>query len=90
MIDSSATAGQPRRPEHGGERALVHLRALGEPRLLRVLGDDAVERLDVLQRAAHEQRVVHARAVVGEHPDLRARESAIAPSSASCSPAARR
>ena len=29
-------------PEDGGDRALVHLRVLGEPRLLRVLGDDTV------------------------------------------------
>ena len=53
--------------------ALVHLGALGEPRLLRVLGDDAVERLDVLQRAAHEHGVVDALAVVGEDPDPRRR-----------------
>ena len=68
MIASSATAGQPRQPEPAGELALVHLGALGEPRLLGVLGDDAVERLDVLQRAAHQHRVGHALAVVGEHP----------------------
>ena len=55
-------------PEHAGQRALVHLRVLGEPRLLRVLRDDAVERLDVLERAAHQHGVVHALAVVAEHP----------------------
>ena len=71
MIASSATAGQPGQPEPPGELALVHLRVLGEPRLLRVLGDDAVERLDVLERAAHQHRVANAPAVVGEHPDLR-------------------
>ena len=43
--------------EHAGQLALVHLGALGQPRLLRVLGDDAVEGLDVLQRAAHQHRV---------------------------------
>ncbi len=69
MIASSATAGQPGQPEAAGEIALVHLRALGQPRLLGVLGDDAVEGLDVLQRASHQHRVVHAVAVVGEHPD---------------------
>ena len=68
MIASSATAGQPVQAEHPGQLALVHLRALGEPRLLRVLGDDAVEGLDVLQRAAHQHRVGDAVAVVGEHP----------------------
>ena len=69
MIASSATAGQPVSPSHAGQLALVHLRALGEPRLLRVLGDDAVERLDVLQRPAHQHGVGDALAVVGEHPD---------------------
>ena len=69
MIASSATAGQPARPSRPGELALVHLGALGEPRLLGVLGDDAVERLDVLQRPAHQHRVADALAVVGEDPD---------------------
>ena len=68
MIASSATAGQPAQAEPAGELALVHLRALGQPRLLRVLGDDAVERLDVLQRPAHQHRVGDAVAVVGEDP----------------------
>ena len=71
MIASSATAGQPVRPEPAGDLALVHLRALGEPRLLGVLGDDAVEGLDVLQGAAHQQRVGDALAVVGEDPHPR-------------------
>ena len=56
MIASSATAGQPVRPSRPEQLALVHLGALGEPRLLGVLGDDAVERLDVLQRPAHQHR----------------------------------
>ena len=68
MIASSATAGQPLQPEPAGELALVHLGVLGEPRLLRVLGDDPVERLDVLQRPAHQHRVGDALAVVGEDP----------------------
>ena len=38
MTASSATAGQPRRPRTP-ESALVHLRVLGEARLLRVLRD---------------------------------------------------
>ena len=69
MIASSATAGQPARPSRPGELALVHLRVLGEPGLLGVLRDHAVERLDVLQRPAHQHRVAHALAVVGEDPD---------------------
>ena len=68
MIDSSATAGQPPRPSSRGDDALVHLGALGEPRLLGVLGDDAVEGLHVLQGAAHDHGVVDALAVVGEDP----------------------
>ncbi len=58
-------------PELAGDLALVHLGALGQPGLLGVLGDDAVEGLHVLQRAAHDDRVVHALAVVGEDPDVR-------------------
>ena len=62
--------GRPaRQAEPGGHLALVQLRALGQPGLLGVLGDHAVERLDVLERAAHQQRVGHAEAVVGEDPD---------------------
>ncbi len=66
MIDSSATAGQPPEAELGRDDALVHLGALGQPRLLGVLGDDAVEGLHVLQGAAHDHGVVDALAVVGE------------------------
>ena len=50
----------------GADGALVHLGALGQARVLGVLGDDAVEALDVLQGAAHEDRVGHAPPVVGE------------------------
>jgi hypothetical protein len=59
--------------EHAGQVPLVHLRTLGEPGLLGVLGDDAVERLDVLQRPAHEHCVGHALSVVGEDPHTRTR-----------------
>ena len=52
--------GPPGEAELGADDALVHLSALGEPRLLGVLGDDAAERAHVLERAAHEQRVVNA------------------------------
>jgi hypothetical protein len=55
--------------EPAGELALVHLGVLGEPWLLGVLGDDPVERLDVLQRPAHQHGVGDALAVVGEHAD---------------------
>ena len=71
MIASSATAGQPVRPSLAGHLPLVELRALGEPGFLGVLRDHPVERLDVLQRPAHQQRVGHAAPVVGEHPDPR-------------------
>ena len=56
-------------PQDSREHAFVHLGVLGESRFLRMLGDDAVERLHVLQCAAHQQRVGHAVTVVGEHPD---------------------
>ena len=65
LLGDGGPAGQA---ELGGDDALVHLGALGEPGLLGVLGDDAVERLHVLQRAAHDHRVVDALAVVGEDP----------------------
>ena len=65
LLGDGRPAGQA---EPAGELALVHLGVLGEPRLLGVLGDDAVERLDVLQRPAHQHRVADALAVVGEDP----------------------
>ena len=65
------------RPAGEAERrravALVHLRADGQPRLLGVLGDDAVERLDVLQCPPHQRRVGDAVPVVGEDPHGRRR-----------------
>ena len=54
--------------EPTGQLALVHLGVLGQSRFLGVLGDDTVERLDVLQRPAHQHGVVHAVTVVGEDP----------------------
>ena len=45
-------------------------RANGQPRFLGVLCDEHAQRGGVLQRPAHDQRVVHADAVVGEHPHL--------------------
>ena len=68
-IDSSAMPGQPGSPSRPGELALVGTGVgTGEARVLRVLADHAAERLDVLQRAAHQPRVRDAVPVVGEHP----------------------
>ena len=66
LLGHGRPAGQPqlRRDE-----PLVHLGALGQARVLGVLGDHAVEGLHVLQRAPHQHRVVHALAVVAEHAD---------------------
>ena len=58
----------PGQPELRRDDALVRLRARGEPVVLGVLGDHRVERRGVLQRPAHDDGVVHAPAVVGEHP----------------------
>ncbi|GMA92506.1 hypothetical protein GCM10025869_30350 [Homoserinibacter gongjuensis] len=58
--------GPARQSELRAERALVHLGVLGQAGVLRVLGDDAVEGRDVLEGAPHEQRVMHALAVVAE------------------------
>ena len=59
--------------ELAGQRRLVHLSALGEGRILAVLGDHTAEALDILEGAAHEDGIGHALAVVGEDADLRAR-----------------
>ena len=72
-IVSSAVAGQPASPSRDATSPFVRLRARGEPVVLGVLGDHDVERRGVLQRPAHDQRIVHAAAVVGEHPHLRGR-----------------
>ena len=66
LLGGGGPAGQP---EPRGDLALVELRALGQPRLLGVLGDDPVECLDVLQGPPHQQRVGDAEAVVGEDAD---------------------
>ena len=47
-------------------RALVHHRALGERGDLAVLGQGDVEGAGVLERMAHQLRILHAVAVVGE------------------------
>ena len=70
LLGDGGPAGQP---ELGRDGALVHLRALGEPRILGVLGDDAVERLHVLQRPAHDERIPDAEAVVAEDAHAGAR-----------------
>ena len=56
--------------ETGADFALVHLRAFGEPRLLRVLCHDAVECLHILKSATHQNWVVNALAVVREDANL--------------------
>jgi hypothetical protein len=54
-----------------GELALVAAGGRpGEVGVLGVLRDHPTEGTDVLQRTAHHPRVVHALAVVGEHPHL--------------------
>ena len=50
--------------------ALVHLGALGQSRLLRVLRNHAVEGTNVFECPAHQNRVENAHAVVGEHTDV--------------------
>ena len=68
---SSASAGLPGQPERGRVGALVHVPALGEGRILGVVGEHhvAAERLGVHERVAQDPRVRHAAAVVAEHPD---------------------
>ena len=56
-----------------GQSRFVHLRALGQGRVLAVLGDHAVEGLDVLEGATHEDRIGDALAVVGKDTHLGAR-----------------
>ena len=70
LLGHGGPAGQAKA---AGHLALVELGALGEPGILRVLGDHPVEGLDVFQGPAHQQRVGHAPAVVGEHADSRGR-----------------
>ena len=70
LLGDGRPAGQP---EFTGERALVHLRAFGESRLLGVLRDHAVERLHVFECATHQEWIGDALAVVGEDPDPGAR-----------------
>jgi hypothetical protein len=61
--------GPPRQAQATRQLALVAAGGgTSEVRVLGVLGDDAAEGADVLQRTAHHPRVVHAPPVVGEHP----------------------
>ena len=71
LLGDAGPAGQP---EPAGHLALVAAGVgAGEARVLRVLGDDAAEGLDVLERAPHDAGVVDAVAVVGEDPHGRPR-----------------
>ncbi|BDZ38267.1 hypothetical protein GCM10025863_08810 [Microbacterium suwonense] len=63
FLCDSRPAGQA---QLGGDDALVHLRRLSEAGILRVLRDDAVECLDVLQGTTHDQRIPDAEAVIAE------------------------
>ena len=73
-ITSSAMPGPAGQAEAPGQLALVAARRRsGECRVLGVLGDDAAERLDVLQRASHHAGVVDALPVVGEDGDAGSR-----------------
>lgn len=66
FLGNRRPAGQAEPP---GDLALVAARgAVGQPGVLRVLGNDPVKGLDVVQRPAHEAGVVDAAAVVGEDP----------------------
>ena len=67
-ISSSASAGQPGSPSSLQQRALVHHRPGRQAGDLAVLGEHHVEAERVLHRPAHQQRVLHAVAVVGEDP----------------------
>ena len=67
-------AGPAREAEAPGQLALVAARRrTGEVGVLRVLGDDAAEGQDVLERAPHDTGVVDAVSVVGEDPHGRPR-----------------
>ena len=63
-------AGPARQTQPRRVGSLVRDGADGEARLLGVLGDQDTQAGGVLERTAHDQRIVHAEAVVGEHPDL--------------------
>jgi len=48
----------------------VHLRSIRQAGLLSMLGDDAIERPNVFERSTHENWIVNAHAIVGEHDDV--------------------
>ena len=74
LLGQGRPAGQA---EAAAARALVHHRALRERADLAVLGEHDAERLRVLQRAAHQLRVLHAVAVVGEQVHARGAQLAV-------------
>ena len=65
LLGDRRPAGQA---EPAAARPFVHHRALGEPFDLAVLGERDPEPVGVLEGPAHQQRVLHAVAVVGEDP----------------------
>ena len=68
-ISSSATAGQPGRPSSLQQRPSCITAPAVSAADLAVLGEHDVEPERVLHRPAHQQRVLHAVAVVGEQVD---------------------
>ena len=68
LLGGTRPAGQT---QPGSGRALVGNGPDGEPGFLGVLGDQHTKTRGVLQCTAHDERIVHAQPVVGEHPDLR-------------------
>jgi hypothetical protein len=67
FLGGTGPAGQA---EQRGVGSFVRDGADREPRLLGVLGNEDTNARGVFEGAAHDQRVVHADAVVGEHPHL--------------------
>ena len=61
------------KPQIGGNLALVHLSALSEAGLLRMLGDHTVKSLYIFKGTAHNRRIVNAHAIIREHTNLRLR-----------------
>ena len=69
-MDSSAARGQPARPSRAALGPFVGDGVDGEARLFGVLRDQDAETGGVLESTAHDQWIVDADSVVGEHPDL--------------------
>ena len=66
-------SGPAGKPQIGGNLALVHLSALSEAGLLRMLGNHTVKSLYIFKGTAHNRRIVNAHAIIREHSNLRLR-----------------